>query len=171
MDLWKPYRLSFHLDAGPPAAAAIARVRECASPGRLQRVLAAGTGAGLLGGLAAIVASQAGWGWALLQALLLAAAIALPIFYWVRIADLLATAAHPLGAAEARVFAAWAERDEAVGRYWVELVRQRRSAVYGDYAALVAHAARVAGRAPDSNSELHRMAAVRNPHCRHQHAG
>ncbi|HZF85024.1 MAG TPA: hypothetical protein VE084_16060 [Burkholderiaceae bacterium] len=171
MDLWKPYRLSFHLDAAPPAAAAIARVRACASPERLQRVLAAGTGAGLLGGLVPIVASQAGWGWALLQALLLAAAIALPIFYWVRIADLLATAAHPLGPAEARVFAAWAERDEAVGRYWVELVRQRRAAVYGDYAALVAHAVRVAGRAPDSNSELHRMAAVRKPARRHLHAG
>ncbi|MBN8746341.1 Uncharacterised protein [Xylophilus ampelinus] len=171
MDLWKPYRLSFQLDAGPPTAAAVARVRDCAAPERLQRVLAAGTGAGLLGGLAPIVASQAAWGWALLQALLLAAAIALPIFYWVRIADLLATAAHPLGAAEARVFAAWAARDEAVGRYWVGLVRQRRSAVYGDYAALVAHAARVTGRAPGSNSELHRMAAVRNPPRHHLHAG
>ncbi|MBS0427229.1 MAG: hypothetical protein JSR41_08065 [Proteobacteria bacterium] len=171
MDLWKPYRLNFDLETGPPAARAIARVRECASPERLQGVLAAGTGAGLLGGLAPIVASEAIWGWALLQAVLLAAAIALPIFYWVRIADLLATAAHPLGPAEARVFAAWAERDETVGRYWVELVRQRRSAVYGDYAALVAHVARVAGRTPGSNSELHRLAAVRNPTRRPLHAG
>jgi hypothetical protein len=172
MDLWKPYRLSFHLSAGPPTAAAIARVRAHGSPDRLQRVLAAGAGSGLLGGLAPVVASEATWGWVLLQALLLASAIALPIFYWVRIADLLATAARPLGPAEARVFGAWAERDETVGRYWVELVRQRRAAVYGDYAALVAHAARVAGRAPASNSDLHRLAdAQRRPRPHQLRAG
>ncbi|PZQ66828.1 MAG: hypothetical protein DI563_22495 [Variovorax paradoxus] len=171
MDLWKHYRLTFHLNTAPPAATAIARVRQRASPDRLQRVLALGTGAGLLGGLVPVVASEAAWGWVLLQALLLAIAIALPIFYWVRIADLLATAARPLGAAEARVFATWAARDEAVGRYWVELVGQRRAAVYGDYAALVTHAARVTGQAPASNSDLHRLAGVRHRPCHELRAG
>lgn len=165
MDLWKHYRLTFHLNAGPPPATAIARLRGRASPLRLQRVLAFGTGAGLLGGLVPVAASESAWGWMLLQALLLATLIALPIFYWVRIADLLATAAHPLGAAEACVFAAWAERDETVGRYWVAMIGQRRAVVYGDYAALVRHAARVAGRAPASNSELHRLVDMqRQPH-------
>lgn len=169
MDLWKPYRLSFRLESGPPGAAAIARVRQRGAPDRIQRVLAAGSVGALVAGLMPIMASQVVWGWMLLQALLLAIVIALPIFYWVRIADLLARVAHPLGPAEAHALAAWAERDEAVGRYWVKLAGLRREAVYGDYAALVAHVARVAGRAPRSNADLHRLMPAgtvhRGPHC------